>query len=76
MSDKPSEEDLDKVLNLEERLYAPVEIAYILKLQVATIQELCRTKRMLAIKVNNQWRITKAEVKRYIEEGPYKGERE
>lgn len=59
-----------KLLALEERLYAPVEVAYILGIQQTTVQKLCREGRILAIKPGRSWRISKDEIKRYMNEGP------
>lgn len=69
---QPVSDDIDRVLEGQERWYAPVEIAHILGLAKTTVQELCRSGRIHAVKVNNQWRVTKRELRRYIDEGPNK----
>jgi excisionase family DNA binding protein len=58
--------------DLPDRLYAPVEVAHIIGLTQGTIQNQCRTGQIEARKVGGGWRITKEEVKRYMDEGPRK----
>lgn len=69
MSELTSDQ-VDSLLNNADRLYAPVEVAYILNLKQATVQELCRSGALVATKVRTQWRITGAEVRRYLKDGP------
>lgn len=57
---------------LPDRLYAPVEAAYILRLSQTTVQRLCRTGAIEAKKPNKSWLISKQEIVRYIDEGPRK----
>jgi excisionase family DNA binding protein len=68
----PVKSGIESLLDANERLYAPIEVAHIFGLQRATIQELCRTGRMNATKVGTQWRITREEIIRYYKEGPIK----
>lgn len=53
-----------------DRLYAPIEMAHIVGLEQSTIQWMCRTGRIEAIKMGTQWRIKRSEIARFIEEGP------
>ena len=55
-----------------DRLYAPNEVAYILGLETATIQRKCAQGKIVASKVGLQWRITGAEIRRYLREGDFK----
>lgn len=66
------DEMFDFALTNGERLYAPIEIAFMLQLEQATIQELCRKGKLAARKFNNQWMVPKAEIQRYLKEGPRK----
>jgi excisionase family DNA binding protein len=61
---------------LPDRLYAPVELAHIVGLKQGTIQNQCRTGQIEARKVGRSWRITREEVKRYLDHGPRKVEDE
>jgi excisionase family DNA binding protein len=61
---------------LPNRLYAPVEVAHIAGLKQGTIQNQCRTGQIEARKVGRGWRITREEVKRYLDYGPRKVEDE
>lgn len=67
---KIGKEEIDGLLERGDRLYAPVEVAYILNLQQATVQEKCRTGQINAQKIGTQWRITAAELRRYLADGP------
>lgn len=64
--------DPQGLLSGRDRLYEPVEVAFILGLQQATVQRMCRDGRIAAIKPGKGWRISKAEVERYLNEGPNK----
>lgn len=57
-----------------DRLYAANEVAYILGLQTATIQKKCIEGKIVAKKINTMWRITGAEIRRYLAEGDFKDE--
>ena len=63
---------LEDVLSGREKLYEPVEVAYILKLATSTITRLCRKGGIQAIKMGGVWRIQGTEVLRYLREGPIK----
>jgi len=64
--------DPQDLLSGKDRLYEPVEVGFILGLQQATVQRMCRDGRIAAIKPGKGWRISKAEVNRYLAEGPNK----
>lgn len=66
------EEKVDAVLNGEDKYYTPVEVAHILRVQVATVQAMCRDGRLEAKKINNIWHVLKSEIKRYLLEGARK----
>lgn len=59
-----------QVIDGNERMYAPVEMAHIVKLSVETVQGMCRDGRILAVKHGTMWRIPKTEVAHYITYGP------
>lgn len=69
-----TDEEALEVLDGEERMYAPIEMAHIVKLNKETIQRMCRDGRIKASKTGSMWRITKTEVKRFIQSGPRTGE--
>lgn len=69
-----TDEEAAEVLNNEERMYAPIEMAHIVKLNKETIQRMCRDGRIKAGKQGSMWRISKTEVKRFIQYGPRSGE--
>lgn len=65
----------DSLLNLQERFYRPVEVAYILGIQQSTVQSLCREGKIEALKPGKSWLIAADEIRRYLKEGPRKDER-
>lgn len=65
-----TEAEATVVLDADERLYAPIEVAAILHLKTATVRNMCRSGRIQAAKQGKMWRVTKSEVKRYIQHGP------
>lgn len=65
-----SDQEVESALSLSERLYAPVEVAFILNLRQGTVQEKCRTGEIKATKLGTQWRISASELRRYLREGP------
>ena len=65
-----TETEASEVLDSNERLYAPNEVAVVLDLKTQTVQNMCRDGRIKATKQGTMWRITKSEVKRYIQHGP------
>lgn len=72
-----SEEEIDTIVDSGEHMYAPIEAALILGLQRATVQGMCRDGRIKAVKHGTMWRISKSEIKRYIQNGPrYRDEKE
>jgi excisionase family DNA binding protein len=54
------------------RLYAPNEVAFIIGLETATVQRKCSQGKIVATKVGTMWRITGAEISRYLREGEKK----
>ena len=57
---------------IADRLYAPVEFAHIVGLKTATVQRKCNQGAIVASKVGTMWRITGAEIRRYLREGDKK----
>jgi excisionase family DNA binding protein len=64
--------DPQDLLSGKDRLYEPVEVAFILGIQQTTVQRMCRDGRIAALKPGRGWRISKSEVERYLKEGPLK----
>jgi len=62
--------DLEELLRGGDRLYAPIEMAHIVGYKRETIQLMCRQGQIEAHKMGSQWRISKAEISRFIKEGP------
>lgn len=62
----------EQVLDGDERLYEPVEIAHILNIRPDTARQYCRDGRILATKHGTIWHVTRTELKRYLDEGPRK----
>lgn len=56
----------------EQRLYAPIEFAHIVGLKTPTILKKCREGKIVASKIGTMWRITGAEIRRYLKEGDFK----
>lgn len=56
-----------------ERLYAPNEMAHVVGLKTATIQLKCSNGKIVAQKIGTMWRITGAEIRRYLREGDFTG---
>jgi len=65
-----SQQEATDLLDANERMYAPVEVGHILGLNSATVQGMCRDGRIKANKHATLWRISKSEVRRYIQHGP------
>lgn len=65
-----SEEQASALVDAGERMYAPIEVAFILQLKTATVQIMCRDGRIEATKHGTMWRIAKSEVVRYLKDGP------
>lgn len=61
---------VEKVLSGEDRFLAPIEVAHVLLLEQATVQQMCRDGKIKATKVNGHWRITASEVRRFVLHGP------
>ena len=55
-----------------DRLYSPVEMAFIVGYKPDTIQLMCRQGQVKAYKMGTMWRIKKSEISRFILEGPKK----
>jgi len=68
------DEAIETALDNDERMYQPVEIAFILNLSEDTVRQYCRDGRILAIKIGKMWNVTRTEVRRYLKEGPRKVE--
>lgn len=56
-------------LVLGDRYYTPVEAAKILKLSLRTVHSLLRAKKMVSIRVGNQWRIPASSLQESTTEG-------
>ena len=54
---------------LGDRYYTPVEAAKILKLSLRTVHSLLRAKKMVSIRVGNQWRIPASSLQESTTEG-------
>jgi predicted site-specific integrase-resolvase len=63
-----SESEVNKLL-AGERYYEPIEIATICNYKRATIQRKCREGKIAATRINGIWKITKEEVKRFVQYG-------
>lgn len=65
-----SDSEAESIVEGLEKMYAPVEVAYIVSKKTATIRNHCRDGRINATKSGNSWLISKSEVARYIKDGP------
>lgn len=70
-------EDVEPIdRRIPQRLYSPVEMAYVLNMETTTVTKKCRNGKIKATKINNQWRITGDEIRRYVAEGDLKDDQQ
>lgn len=61
------QELLDRIASGEEPTFAPVEVAHVCGYKTATVQELCRSGKIKAIKIGSQWRVPKSCLMEFIQ---------
>jgi excisionase family DNA binding protein len=54
---------------MDDKYYTPQEVAALLQVDKVTVYRWIRAKRLGAIRVGNQYRIAKAALKRFVDEG-------